>query len=134
MTLRSVSRTSAVLALCLLLAVPAFPQTDLSGIGPSKGQIAAAIVGAVAVIIGVVVLVYYGTHKHASIVGCVASGPSGLSVRNDKDKKTYALAGDSAALRPGQQVALKGKKGKDATGKPTFLVQQLTKDYGDCQP
>jgi hypothetical protein len=42
----------------------------------------------------------------ASIAGCITLDQNGLSLTNEKDKKTYALSGDSAELRPGQQVAL----------------------------
>ena len=129
----SLLRTPTVLALCLVLAVPAFPQ-NYGNIGPSKGEVIAIIVGAAVAITGVGLLVYHETHKHASVVGCVTSGADGLSLKNEKDKKVYALSGDSAALKAGEQVALKGKKTKDSSGKPTFQVEKLTKDYGACHP
>jgi hypothetical protein len=90
------------------------------------------IAGAAAVVGVGGYLIYRATHKHTSIQGCVTSDQNGFSLQNEKDKKTYALAGDSATLRAGQKVALSGKKMKDSTGKLTFQVQKLTKDYGAC--
>ena len=132
---RMMLRTSTVVALCLVLAVAAFPQSGGYGsIGPSKGEVVGIIAGAAAVVGVTGYLIYRSSHKHASIQGCVTSDQNGLSLSNEKDKKTYALVGDSATLRPGQKVALSGKKMKDATGKLTFQVQKLTKDFGACQP
>jgi len=73
MNLSSLLHRSAALALCLLLALPAFPQTG-GNIGPSKGEVVAIIVGAAAAITGVGFLIYHETHKHPSITGCVISG------------------------------------------------------------
>jgi hypothetical protein len=131
----SLLRTSAAVALCLLLALPAFPQIGGNlNIGPSKGEVIAIIVVAAAAITGVGFLIYHETHKHPSITGCVASGADGLTLKNEKDKKVYALSGDTAALRNGEQVTLKGKKIKSSIGKPSFQVEKLTKDYGTCNP
>jgi len=136
MNFSSLLRTSAALALCLLLALPAFPQIggNLGNIGPSKGEVIAIIAGAAAAITVVGFLIYHETHKHPSITGCVASGADSLTLKNEKDKKVYALSGDSAALRVGERVTLKGKKTKDSSGKPLFQVEKLTKDYGACNP
>ena len=88
--------------------------------------------GASAAIGVAVYLIYRGSHKHASIQGCVSSDEIGLILSNEKDKKTYTLAGDSGTLKFGQRVALSGKKAKDSTGKLIFQVQKLTRDYGAC--
>jgi hypothetical protein len=126
-------RTSVALALCLLLVLPAFPQT-VGQIGPSKGEVVGIIVGAAAAITVVGILIYHETHKHPSITGCVANGNDGLNLENERDKKIYTLSGDSSALRVGDRVALKGKKIKDSGGKPSFQVEKLTKNYGTCNP
>jgi hypothetical protein len=126
-----VLRTVVAVALCLLLAIPSFPQ-GYGNIGPSKGQAIAIIAGAAAVVTGGGILIYYGTRK-ASIAGCVTSDQNGLSLTNEKDKKRYVLSGGSVALQPGQQVVLKGKKKKDSGGKLTFQVQKLAKNYGECK-
>ena len=135
MGLRTLLRTSTVVAFCLVLVVPALPQSGGYGnIGPSKGEVVGIIAGAAAVVGVAGYLIYRGSHKHASIQGCVTRDQNGLSLQDEKDKKTYALAGNSGALNPGQKVALSGKKRKDSTGMLTFQVQKLTKDYGACQP
>jgi hypothetical protein len=134
MAVQTLLRTSTVVAVCLVLAVSAFPQSGLSGIGPSKGEVIGLSVAAGAVLGVGGYLIYRAAHKHASIQGCIATDQNGLSLQNEKGKKMYALAGDSATLRAGQRVALNGKKVKDSTGKVTFQVQKLTKDYGACQP
>ena len=129
MELRWLLRTFTIAVLCLILAVPC-----RSGSLPSKGEIIGLSVAA-GVALGVgAYLIYRFTHKHASIQGCVTSDQNGLSLRNEKDKKTYFLAGDSATLKSGQRVALSGKKPKDPSGKLIFQVQKLTKDLGTCQP
>jgi hypothetical protein len=135
MTWRAVLRTFTATALCLVLALQAFPQTGGFGnIGPSKGEVVGIIAG-VAVGIGVAgYLIYRGTHKRVSIQGCVTSDENGLRLSNEKDKKTYTLAGDSGTLQSGQRVALSGKKTKDSTGKLIFQVQKLARDFGACQP
>jgi hypothetical protein len=135
MTVPSLHRTSIGLALCLLLALPASPQTGGGSIGPSKGEIIGIIAGVAAGLVVVGVLVYHGTHKHpSSITGCVAPGADGLTLRNEKDKKMYALSGYSAALNAGERVTIQGKKIRDASGKPSFQVATLAKDFAVCTP
>ena len=138
MNVSSPLRTSAAPALCLLLGLPALPQTNggYGNIGPSKGEVIGIIAGAAAALTVVGLLIYHETHTHPSITGCVVSGADGLTLKNEKDKKVYALSGDSAALRAGERVTLKGKKIKDSigNGKPSFQVEKLTKDYGTCNP
>src|SRR6266849_5812061 len=132
MNLSSPLRTSATLALCLLLALPALPQTNGSygNIGPSKGEVIGIIAGAAAALTVVGFLIYRETHKHPSITGCVASGADGLTLKNEKDKKVYALSGDSAVTRAGERVTLKGKRVKWSSGKTSFQVEKVTKDFG----
>ena len=130
-------RTSTALALCLLLSLPTFAQTggfSLGNIGPSNAEVVAIIVGIAVVITVGGFLIYHETHKHPSITGCVASGADGLTLKNEKDKKVYALSGDFAALGVGERGTLKGKKVKDSNGRASFQVEKLTKDYGKCNP
>jgi hypothetical protein len=129
----SLLRTSTVLALCLVVTVPAFPQGS-GQIGPSKGEIAGIIVGVAAAITVVGFVVYHETHKHATVTGCVTAEAAGLSLKNEKDAKVYVLSGDSAALKAGEHVTLKGKKKNDSSEKRIFEVEKLTKDYGACHP
>ena len=121
-----------VLILCLALAVPAFCQSGLGKIGPSNAEIAGILIGAGAAITVVAVLVVHSAHKHNSITGCVSSGAEGLSLTDKKDNHVYALGGNTASLKAGDQFALKGKKDKDAHGEPVFKVEKLTRDFGAC--
>jgi hypothetical protein len=132
-TLRSALRSFMPVSLCLFLALPAFPQTG-PRIGPSKGEVIGIITGIAAAIVVVGVVVYRSAHKQTSLTGCVNADQNGLSLTNSKDKKTYALVGNSADLKPGQQVTINGKKQKDSTGKLSFQVLRLTKNYGVCKP
>src|SRR5260370_24845541 len=109
-------RIFMALALWLLLARPAFPQTGLGNIGPSKGQVIAAIAGAAAVITAVGFLIYHETHKHSSITGCLASVADGLVLQNEKDKKVYVLSGNSAGLTTAHRATVQGKKTTDSRG------------------
>lgn len=126
----SLPRSSMALALCLLLALPASPQN----IGPSKGQIVGIFAGAGAVLGAVGYLIYHETHKHPTVTGCIGSNADGFALTNDRDKKTYVLSGNVAALKAGEKVSLKGKKIKDSTGRFSFQIEKLTKDLGPCQP
>jgi hypothetical protein len=120
------------LGLCLLVPLPAFPQSG--SIGPSKGEVIVGIAGGAAVLGVVGYLICHETHKHPTITGCLASNADGLSPTNEKDKKLYNLAGNLAALQAGEKVAIKAKKVKDSAGKLSFQVEKLTKDLGACQP
>jgi len=135
MAWRAVLRTFTAMALCLVLALQAFPQTGGFGnIGPSKGEVVGIIAGAAVGIVVAGYLIYRGTHKRASIQGCVSSDQNGLRLSNEKDKKTYVLAGVSGTRQSGRRVSLSGRKTKDSVGRLTFQVQKLAKDYGACQP
>ena len=133
MARREILRVCTAVVLCAVLAAPSVPQSlCCSGnIGPSKGEVIGAIVGAAAVIGVGGYLIYRAAHKHGAIQGCVSSDQNGLSLKNEKDKKTYLLLGDSATLHAGQRVALRGKKQK---AHAAFQVQKLEKDLGECAP
>jgi hypothetical protein len=122
--------TAAVVVLCLTLTVPSFAQSGTSPLAgvPSKGQVTGIIVGIVAVAAVLGYVVYRSTHRHDSIAGCLASGSIGLTLA-DENKHTFPLTGDTADLKPGERVALQGKKHKD-----DFEVQKLTKNFGQCTP
>ena len=51
---------------------------------------------------------------------------------DEKDKRTYALAGDHLDLKAAQRMKLKGKKIKARDGDSTFLVKRVDHDYGGC--
>ena len=98
-------------------------------------QITAGIV-VVAVGVGVLVtfLVIHHRHKGRSITGCVISGPSGTSLTDENDKRTYALSGETAAVTPGERIRLEGQGQKDKNGTFIFEVQRVGKVFGACRP
>ena len=126
----------ALTSLCLCAADgPTTCGTNQQSIGPSGGEVAGVIVGAAAigaVLIGSVILI---DHSHHTVKGCVLSGPNGLEVQTQNDKKTYALTGDTANIKVGDLVQFHGnkvKRVKHSTDDQTFAVQKISKDFGPC--
>ena len=98
-------------------------------------EVAAAVGILVGAVVGTIVLVEVNKSNH-TIKGCVSAGPNGLQVRNDSDKKTYALLGVTASTKAGDIVQLHGtkeKKTRDSSGDPSFVVQRVSRDYGPCK-
>jgi hypothetical protein len=91
----------------------------------------AGIVIASAAIAVVVVLVI---KRPPSIKGCAVSNQSSLELQNEGDQQTYTLIGDTAKIQSGERVRVTGKKKKkDGSGKQTFVVEKLAKNYGACK-
>jgi hypothetical protein len=135
-------------SLTLLLAVPTFAQYGGGGTttgtggttgtytAPKGGYGSSAGVAAGAAAAAGVGVAYLALRHHGTIVGCVepsSSSSDGIKLMNEKDKNTYALLASNISLAPGERVALGGKKSKDDSGKPTFQVTKLVKDYGSCK-
>ena len=127
---------AVVVSLALLVgaARPAEAQGFPSGcIGYCGNGIVIGIV-AVAGAIATVGILLAVNHYHHFIKGCVATGPNGLELETS-ESTVYFLAGDQAAIRPGEMVKLHGsrmKKSKDGKPDRGFNVSQLKKDYGPC--
>ena len=131
--------TPVALILSLLVCCGATSGTCNSGsndqIGPSKGEVVGAAVGAVAVVAVVAVILVEVNHSHHSLKGCISSTPNGLELRTTENQ-TYALSGTTADIAPGSTVRVHGgreKHDKNATGDQVFLVQKMQKNYGPCQ-
>ena len=90
-----------------------------------------AVVGA-AVAVGIILIVLHEKHKTRTITGCIASGASGITLTDDKDKRVYTLSGDPVGLKPGNRMTLQGKPRRGKM--PVFEAQSITKDLGVCQP
>jgi len=136
-TLRT--RIISVLALsCSLLGfLPAAhsQQGFTFNIGPSKGEVVGASVGAAAVITAAIVIPVLIVHKHHNIKGCVLTADNGLQLRQ-ADAKTFTLTGLTADVKPGNLVSLHGtrqKARKGTTDDLNFAVDNLTRDYGPCK-
>lgn len=121
--------TTLLLSISLLL----FPRPAKADY-VSRGQVAAVIIGAVAVGAAIGVGIYFIVRKNSSITGCAASGSSSLSLQNEGDQQTYTLTGDIANIKAGDRIKVSGKKKKrDASGKRDFFMEKLVKDYGACK-
>ncbi|HEY6293228.1 MAG TPA: hypothetical protein VI455_16875 [Terriglobia bacterium] len=79
-------------------------------------------------------IAYLALRNHGTVVGCVQPSSDGMKLMNEKDRNIYALVAENIPLNPGERVALRGKKSKDDSDKPTFHVSKLVKDYGSCKP
>jgi hypothetical protein len=97
----------------------------------SEVVIAIVVVGAV-LAVGVTFLVLHQKHKTSAITGCVSSGPGGLSVTEDKNKRIFALSGDLVGLKPGDRMTLTGKR-RTGGKSPVFETRSVTDDLGACQ-
>ena len=127
--LRNLFKVVLIAVLSVALVRPARAETlDTLGTQIYAGI---AVVGA-AIAVGIVLIVLHEKHKTKAITGCVASGVSGMSVTDDKDKRVYALSGDPVGIKPGDRRTLEGKR---RGGKmPVFEARSVTKDLGVCQP
>ena len=135
-------RTGAISMICLASLCfcgatnPQGCQAQKFNVGPSKGEVAAALVGTAAVVaIGAVVLVE--VHKsHHTVKGCVSAGPGRVMVTTLGEKpKTFLLEGDIASVKMGDLVQFHGnkvKRTKDRSADQTFEVQKISKDFGPC--
>jgi hypothetical protein len=123
-----------IVALCVALAIPTQAQPN------SLNNLARnIIIGIVAVSVAVVVIavvVVRESRKKRAVTGCVASGANGMNVTDEKDKRIYALSGNTADIKPGDRVTLQGKKAKPtgASAPLAWEVSKETKDFGACQP
>jgi hypothetical protein len=123
-----------VVALCVVLAAPARAQSG-GKIGYG-GPVVGPIVAVAAALVVVIIVVVHESTKKRRITGCVNSGETGMSVMDEKDKRIYALSGNTTDIKPGDRVTLRGKKvnPNGATKPLTWKVNMETKDFGACQP
>src|ERR1700689_3989215 len=103
--LHNLCRIVLIAALSVALATPARAES----LQTAGDQIVIGIV-VVSAAVGVLVtyLVLHQRHKPSVLTGCVASGPAGLSVTDEKDKRIYALAGDPVGVKAGDRMTFEG--------------------------
>jgi len=118
-----------IAVLCLTIATPGRTES----ITTARNQLIAGIVVVGAGLTVLAILVIHHKHKPTAITGCVRSGASGMSLTNEKDRRTYALSGNPAGLKPGDRMTLEGKPKKTGEA-PVFEAQKVAKDFGACQP
>ena len=117
-------------ALCatpFVASAQTFP-SNWGQIGPSKGEVIGAAIGAGAVI-GIVI--YLVIPKQKVIEGCVESSDGVNHVRDQKNGQVYEITEDSVAVSPGRILRVKGKTSKSATGK-RIRVLRIVEDDGAC--
>lgn len=120
---------------CILFATApsSCNSNDNFRIGPSGAEVAGAIVGVSAVIVGAVVLVEVH-HSHHTLKGCVASTSDGLQMISASGGEAYALSGVTTDLKVGDTVRVHGAKHKQkGSAERSFVVEKLNKDYGPCK-
>ena len=92
-------------------------------------EIIAAGVG-VGAIVGVTV--YLVLHRQTTIEGCVVTAGKVTKMTNEKDHQTYELVAGDIALRGGQKLRVKGKKGKRVAAVRSFRLKTVVADEGAC--
>jgi hypothetical protein len=128
---RSLRLSIAVLLICILTALSSRPAR--AQIGISNGQAAAITVAMGAIAVGVGVGLYFAFRTPPTITGCAIAGTNGLTLQSEGDHQTFFLTGETAPIKAGDRVKVKGKKQKkDAAGNRSFLVSDLKNDYGAC--
>ncbi len=98
-----------IFALGVTLSTNAEAQTG-GGKIVSNGTIAGVIVGVLAAVVVVAYVVIHESSKKRSITGCVIPGASGMSVTDEKDKRSYALSGNTGDIKPGDRVTVQGQE------------------------
>ncbi len=132
MTQNCLLRGFLIVVLSVALSMPTEAQSG-GGKIVSTGTIVGAIVG-VGIALVVTVIVVHQLHKRRTITGCINMKENRMSVTDDKDKRIYILAGNTAGIKPGERITLQGKKGRPEGIDKTLVweAQMVTKDLGVC--
>jgi hypothetical protein len=128
---RFLFRAVAIAVLSVMLIAPARAE----GVVTEAKQITAGIV-VVSVAVGVLVvfLIIHYKHKKSSVTGCVVAAGNAVSITDESDKRTYALSGDTGAVKAGQRMKIEGKRQIEKNGTFSLEVQKVSKVFGVCQP
>jgi hypothetical protein len=57
-----------------------------------------------------------------------------MTITDEKDKRAYALGGNTAGIKPGDRVKLQGEKVKTADKTFVWQADSMIKDFGACPP
>jgi 3-hydroxymyristoyl/3-hydroxydecanoyl-(acyl carrier protein) dehydratase len=127
--------TVLIVALSITLS-PSLEAQSGGGKIVSNGTIVGVVVGVVAAVVVVAVVIVHKSGGKRAVKGCVGSGAGGMNVTNDKDKRVYALGGNTEAIKPGDRMGLQLKKVKQKeAGRSAFWeIAKVDKDFGVCQP
>lgn len=77
-------------------------------------------------------ILFLALRHHGAVTGCVRPTSDGLRLVDEKKNKTYAIAPDSIALKPGELVQVRGKKSSDHDGTLSFQATKVVKNLGSC--
>jgi hypothetical protein len=123
-----------IVVLSGVFAAPSEAQ-QYGSIGVNHAQAVGLIAGAAAAATVVAVVVIYELTKKRAITGCVNTGQSGMTVTDEKDKRTYTLSGNTTGVKPGDRMTLQGKKVKPTNNNPlTWETKKIARDLGVCHP
>ncbi len=131
MTCKSVCTGVLVAVLCLALVMPARAESIQTA---GEQIIAGIVVVSVAIGVLVTVLIFHQKNKKHVITGCVNAGANGMSLNDEKDQRTYALSGNTAGVKPGDRMALEGKRHKESGHTFSFEMVGIRRDFGACRP
>jgi len=142
MLCRNLVRTLLITSLALFIPGPAFAQYEggvptaggtSTGTGTySSGGYSSSTGIAIGAGAAAGAAILYLALRKASVVGCIAPSSDGLKLMSEKDKNTYALVTTGQNLTTGERVELKGKKVKDHSGRRSFHVQKVARNFGPC--
>ena len=107
LTPKSLWRGVLIGVLGLALATPSRAESVQTA---GKQVVAGIVVVSVGIGVLVTVLIVRHNSKQNKITGCISSGTKGLSVTDEKDQRAYALSGDVNGVKPGERMALVGKR------------------------
>jgi len=133
MTQEGFWRGVLIVVLTLALATPA--RADGLQTAEDEIVIGIVVVTAAIVVLTTVLILHYKSKKTA-ITGCVISGDNGMTVTDEKDRRTYALSGNTTGIKPGDRMRLQGKAVKPKSPEKTLVweAKEVTKDFGVCPP
>jgi hypothetical protein len=94
-----------------------------------KLAVAGIVVVAVAIVVVTVILV---KHRPQRVTGCIVSNANRMSVRDERDQRSYTLSGGDAGVKVGSRMTLVGKR-KHAGHAFLFEVHRVANDFGACQ-
>jgi hypothetical protein len=93
-----------------------------------------AVVGVAAIVVVAVVVVQHAS-SNRTVTGCVNPGQNGLTLTDEKNKRSYILIGDTTGVKSDERMKLQLKKVK-TKNRPNAIwaLSKVAKDFGVCQP